>query len=67
MPALPGPARGAGGSTRALSSSFSRRNRAGLEHMELGGIRCRQHPLCGFLFGRQELLIGEVAFVGVQQ
>lgn len=35
--------------------------------MELGGIRCRWHPLCRFLAGRQELLIGEEVFVGVQQ
>lgn len=26
--------------------------------MEEGGIRFRQHPLCRFLAGRQELLIG---------
>ena len=66
-PALPGPARGAVGSTRALSSSSSRGNRVELEHIEPGGIRCRRHPLCRFLAGRQELLIGEEVFVEVQE
>lgn len=35
--------------------------------MEPGRIRCRWHPLCEFLAGRQELLIVEEVFVGVRQ